>query len=101
MRQHSYQYYDKAAKKQTVSLTINSDLYAKAKEAGLNASQVAEDALAEAVVRRLKAQIQAEIEQDIRAYNDYVQKYGSPAELVREWYAAKARGEVDDKEDAV
>ena len=37
--------YDLKAAKQTVSLTVNSDLYAKAKSFGINASQVAEEAL--------------------------------------------------------
>lgn len=75
--------YDRTARKQTVSLTINSDLYAKIKEAGINASQVAEAALVEA----LKEKIRDEIKQDIAAYEAYVAEHGNPAELAREYYA--------------
>ena len=45
--------YDVKAPKQTVSLTLNSDLYAKAKKLGINASQVAEEALDHTVAKRL------------------------------------------------
>ena len=41
--------YDRLAKKRTVALTLNSDLYAKAKAQGINMSHVAEAALAEAL----------------------------------------------------
>ena len=85
--------YDVTAKKQTVSLTVNADLYAKAKSAGVNASQVAEDALAQALARHLAAQVKAEIRQDLDAYNAYVAKHGSPAELARAHYG--------DRDDAV
>ena len=40
--------YDPKAAKQTVSITLNSDLYAKVKSLGINASKVAEEALAAA-----------------------------------------------------
>jgi antitoxin CcdA len=78
--------YDAKAAKQTVSLTINSDLYAQAKGFGLNASQIAEDALAREVARLKTEQIRAEIQQDIEAYNAFVEKHGSFAEMVREHY---------------
>lgn len=51
--------YDPKAKKQTVSLTINADLVAKLKSAGVNASQVAEDALADALAKRTDAACEA------------------------------------------
>jgi len=38
--------FDSKAAKQTVSVTLNSDLYAKTKSMGINASKVAEEALA-------------------------------------------------------
>jgi post-segregation antitoxin (ccd killing protein) len=76
--------YDRSAKKRTVSLTVNSDLYVKAKAQGINMSQVAETALAEALVLGLKKKAQAEIEQDLAAYNAYVDKHGSPAEMLRD-----------------
>ena len=45
-------FYDHKAAKQTVSLTLNSDLYALAKRCGINASQIAEQALAQEVELR-------------------------------------------------
>ncbi len=39
--------HDLKAGKQTVSITLNSDLYAKAKSLGINASKVAEEAIAQ------------------------------------------------------
>jgi post-segregation antitoxin (ccd killing protein) len=79
--------FDPAAKKRTVSLTLNSDLYAKAKAQGINASQVAEAALAEALALRLGEEARKEIEQDLAAYNAYVEKHGSPAEMLRDYLA--------------
>lgn len=79
--------YDSAARKRTVSLTLNEDLYAKAKAEGINASQVAEAALAEALATRLTEKARAEIEQDLAAYNEYVEKHGSPAEMLRGYLA--------------
>ena len=57
--------YNLKAPKQTVSLTINSDLYAQAKGLGLNASQIAEEAIAVELARRHAEQIQAEIREDL------------------------------------
>jgi antitoxin CcdA len=74
------------AAKQTVSLTINSDVYAQAKKLGINASQVAEEALIQQVARRKAEQLQAEIRQDLEAANAYMAKHGSFAEMVREHY---------------
>ena len=90
MRQH---HFDPAAKKRTVSLTVNSELYQRAKTEGINASQVAEEALAKALAERLSAKIKSEIEQDLAAYDAYVEKHGSPAELLRDHLA--------DRDDAV
>jgi antitoxin CcdA len=75
------------APKQTVSLTINSDLYAQARRLGINASQVAEEALIEQVARRKAEQIRAEIRQDLEAVDAYVAKHGSFADAVRQHYA--------------
>jgi antitoxin CcdA len=74
------------AQKRTVSLTINSDLYAQAKRLGINASQVAEQALAHEVARRKAEQIRAEIREDLEASNAYAAKHGSFADVVREHY---------------
>jgi antitoxin CcdA len=77
--------FDPKAKKRTVSLTLNSDLYAKTKEAGINASQVAEAALAAALTSQRAEKARSEIEQDLAAYNAYVEKHGSPAEMLRDY----------------
>lgn len=78
--------YDPNAAKQTVSLTINSELYAQARGFGINASRVAEAALAEAVAGREAERLKAEIRQDLEATNAYAAEHGSFAEMVREHY---------------
>jgi post-segregation antitoxin (ccd killing protein) len=78
--------YDLKAAKQTVSLTLNSDLYAQAKRWSINASQVAEGALAQEVARRKAAQLKAEVRQDIEALDAYEATHGSFPEMVREHY---------------
>jgi post-segregation antitoxin (ccd killing protein) len=79
--------YDVDARKRTVSLTLNADLCAKAKNAGINFSKVAEEALAHALALRLAKQLRADIERDLRAYEAFVEAHGSFAEMVREHYA--------------
>ena len=81
--------FDPKAKKRTVSLTLNSDLYAKTKEAGINASQVAEAALAVALTSQRAEKVRSEIEQDLAAYNAYVEKHGSPAEMLRDYLSER------------
>jgi antitoxin CcdA len=78
--------YDLKAAKQTVSLTLNSDLYAQAKRLGINASQIAEQALAQEVSRHKAEQLRAEIRQDFEALDAYESKYGSFPQMVREHY---------------
>jgi antitoxin CcdA len=78
--------FDPKAAKQTVSVTLNSDLYAKAKSAGINASRVAEDALAEAYADRRRKALVAEVQQDIAAADKYIEEHGSFADLVRRHY---------------
>lgn len=78
--------HDVKAAKQTVSLTINSDLYAQAKKLGINTSQIAEEALAHEVARRRAELVRAEIAQDIAAADAYAAKHGSFVEMVREHY---------------
>src|SRR4029077_2466586 len=78
--------FDPKAPKQTVSITLNSDLYAKAKSTGINTSKVAEEALADeysAILRKtLRAQIQAEME----TIEKYEAEHGSFPEFVRAHY---------------
>jgi antitoxin CcdA len=74
------------APKQTVSLTINSDLFARVKALGINASRVAEEALAQELDRRRRAEIEAGIRSDIAAIDAYERKHGSFADHVRAHY---------------
>lgn len=85
--------YDLKAPKQTVSLTINSDLYGQARRLGLNVSLVAEEALAQEVAERVAEQIRAEVLQDLEALDAYEAEHGSFAEMVREHY--QSAGEED------
>jgi post-segregation antitoxin (ccd killing protein) len=78
--------FEREASKQTVSITVNSDLYAKAKRAGINVSQVAEQAVAEAYSRKRAETIKAEIQRDLAAVDDYASRHGDFAELVRTHY---------------
>lgn len=80
--------YDLKATKQTVSVTLNSDLYAQARRFGINASKVAEAALAQEVARHRAEQLKAEIRQDIEALDNYESEHGSFPAMVREHYRA-------------
>ena len=80
--------YDLKAAKQTVSLTLNSDLYTQAKRLRINASQIAEEALAQEVAKHRAEILKAEIRQDIEALDAYEAKHGSFPEMVREHYGA-------------
>lgn len=78
--------YDQKAAKQTVSLTINSDLYAQAKRLGVNTSQLAEEALAHEVARRKAERLREEVRKDLEALDAYEAKHGSFADMVRRHY---------------
>jgi post-segregation antitoxin (ccd killing protein) len=73
------------APKQTVSLTINSDLFARVKSLGINASRIAEEALVQELERHRRAVILAEVEADVRAADAYMAKHGNHGELVLEY----------------
>ena len=87
-------FYDRSAGKKTVSLTINSDLNRRVKEAGINASQVAEEALAERLERVSREKLAKAAGADIEAYNAYIADHGVFADLVRE----HEEGEAPDAE---
>jgi antitoxin CcdA len=78
--------FDLKAPKQTVSITLNSDLYAKAKNLGINASRVAEEALAHEYAARRSAALRAEIREELVALEIYEEQHGSFPELVRAHY---------------
>jgi post-segregation antitoxin (ccd killing protein) len=77
--------YGSTVRKHTVSRTPTGDLYAESQSS--NASQVAEPALAEASTARISDKFRAEISQDLAAYNAYVDRHGSPTEMLREHLA--------------
>ena len=79
--------YDAHARKRIVSLTLNADLCAKARDAGINLSKVAEDALAQALSLRMAERLRAEIQRDLAAHDAFVEQHGSFASMVREHYA--------------
>jgi post-segregation antitoxin (ccd killing protein) len=79
--------YDAGARKRTVSLTLNADLYAKAKGVGINLSKVAEEALANALAQHLAEQVRADIRRDLGALDAFVEAHGSFPGMVREHYA--------------
>lgn len=75
--------YDLTAQKRTVSVTVNADLYTKAKDAGLDVSRIVEAVLIEALGRKNKEAIQAEIAEEMAALNAYEAEHGSFADMVR------------------
>jgi len=82
--------FDPQARKNTVSLSVNSDLFAKVKRAGINASRIAEEALARALAEHEAERVKAEIRQDLAACDAYTAENGSFAEMVRAHYAPEA-----------
>jgi antitoxin CcdA len=78
--------FESKAPKQTVSITLNSDLYAKAKSMGINASKVAEEALAHEYSKHLSEAVRAEIRDELAALERYEELHGSFPELVRAHY---------------
>ena len=78
--------YELRAAKQTVSLTLNSDLYAKAKALGINVSQVAEQAVADAYTRLRAEALAREIAGDLAATAAYADRHGAFADHVRTHY---------------
>lgn len=79
--------HDATAPRRTVSLTINADLMAKAKAAGLNVSAVSEAALAAALRERMRAALVVELEAEAQAYEAYVAEHGSFSEAAMAWLA--------------
>ena len=82
--------YDARARKRTVSLTLNADLYAKAKGAGIDLSKIAERALAEALAQRLAEQVKEDVRRDLDALDAFVAAHGSFSEMAREHYGQAA-----------
>ena len=87
-------FFDPQARKKTVSLTINGDLWDKARAEGLNLSEIAEGAIRDRFVERMRVRVQAEIDRDLAAYNAFVEEHGSFADAVREHYATRDADEA-------
>ena len=79
--------FDESAARRTVSLTLNSDLYARAKAAGINVSRVAEQALAGAYAEKAREALRAQMAEDLRALDAFAEKYGSFSEDMDAWEA--------------
>ena len=77
------------APKQTVSITLNSDLYTKAKGLGINASRVAEEALASKYAELSSEALIADLKRGMAAVEAYAAQHGSFSELVRKHYEAE------------
>ena len=80
--------FDARARKRTVSLTVNSDLYAKTRAAGINASAVAEEALAQALRAKQAEVLRDEIRRDRDALARYVADHGDPAAELGEMFGS-------------
>jgi post-segregation antitoxin (ccd killing protein) len=78
--------FEPKAPKQTVSVTLNSDLYAKAKSMGINTSKIAEEALAHEYSIGLREVLRAEIRDELASLEKYEAEHGSYPELVRAHY---------------
>lgn len=78
--------FEPKAPKQTVSITLNSDLYAKAKSMGINTSKVAEEALVQEYSAGLREALRAEIRDELAALERYEAQHGSFPDLVRAHY---------------
>ncbi len=76
--------YDTTAPNRPVNLTLNADLVAQAREAGLNMSALAEEAVAAALDRIARAKLAADIRQACRVHEAYLAEYGSLGEAARE-----------------
>ncbi|HEY5300316.1 MAG TPA: type II toxin-antitoxin system CcdA family antitoxin [Acetobacteraceae bacterium] len=80
----SLQLYDQAARRRTVSISINSDLADKAASAGVNLSRTAEAAIAAAFVDAERQRAGQEAAEAARITEELVAKYGHP---FAEWIA--------------
>jgi post-segregation antitoxin (ccd killing protein) len=85
--------FDQSANKLAVSLSINSDLYAKAQALdakaqalGIDTSRVAEAAIARAVQNADREQLLADIRKDREVVARYIAEHGDPVAELREMY---------------
>lgn len=76
--------FDTRAPRRRISLNVNGDLYARTKAAGIDVSEVAEVALAEALRRKQTEALHEQIRQDREALAQYIAAHGDPRS---EWAA--------------
>ncbi len=68
--------YNTLAPKKAANLSINADLLTKAKELDINLSATLEQALIDALKKRLRDQWLADNQAAIEAYNEHVEEHG-------------------------
>jgi post-segregation antitoxin (ccd killing protein) len=78
--------FDHSAPRQTVGLELNSDLYSKARSAGIDASRIAEEALVRALRAKQIEKLKAEIRQDTEAVARYIMQHGDPVAELQELF---------------
>jgi len=78
-------FYNAEAPKKPTNVSINSDLLSQARSLKINLSATLEQALTEQLREKRRAQWRQENASAIRAYNDYVEKYGTFGDSVRKF----------------
>ena len=78
--------FEPKAPKRTVSITLNSDLYEKAKSMEINVSKVAEEALTLEYAKTKAQAIAIELREGLQAAESYADQHGAFADFVREHY---------------
>ncbi len=77
------QLFDPNAARRAVNVSLNSDMIARAREARLNLSAIAEEAIARALADATAKRFHAELARSIEEYESYLAEYGSLADAVR------------------
>jgi antitoxin CcdA len=85
--------FDPTARRKTVSLTLNSDLVAKARGAGINLSRIAEAAIAAEFQRVDREQWIADWAEAVRWTDAYVAAHGRPFD---DWASDDAADDATD-----
>jgi antitoxin CcdA len=77
--------------KRPVNLTMNAHLVERAREAGLNLSALAEEAIATELARRARERWDAEIAEACAAHERYLEEYGSASDMLRAHLEGRGR----------
>ena len=75
-------------RKKTVSITLDTDLAERARQAGVNMSRVSAEAIMKAIEEQEKRKIATGIRQDMDWYAELIAKHGCPAEAARAHFEA-------------